>query len=113
MALYFSTRDPERLLAAFKSHIEEGTVKTWGCDSDGDFTHTAPQWEARAWLRPRIEKDRLTLYILNPKDRWISTAIYAIYHGRFVESMLLHCDHLFDDVRTTAEPEERDTVSPD
>jgi hypothetical protein len=110
MALYFSTTDPERLLKAFKGLIIDGHVKTWDVDEDGDFTHTARQWDRRAWLRPVIENKRLALYILSPQGRWISTALYAIYHGRFIESMLVHCDALFVEAQATASPEGADAV---
>ena len=112
MALYFSTHDPEHLLETFKGLISEGHVRTWEVDDDGDFTHTARQWDGLAWLCPAVEDGRLALYILNPKDRSVTTATYAIYHGRFIESMLLHCDDLFDDARASALPEGRDSVAP-
>jgi hypothetical protein len=112
MALYFSTGDPSALLEAFTDHIRAGRIKTWAIDDDGDFTHTARQWETQAWLCPRLEERRLALYILNPAGRWISTAVYAVYHGRFIESMLTHCDRLFDKALATSIPEEKDTIGP-
>jgi hypothetical protein len=112
MAIYFSTRDPGQLLSVFKGSVDRGVIKTWDVDEDGDFTHTARQWERRAWLVPKLEEGRLALYMLSPKGVPISTAIYAIYHGRFIESMLLHCDDFFSDCWATANPEGDDVVSP-
>lgn len=113
MALYFSSSDPAALLEMFKGYINSGRVKTWSVDDDGDFTHTARQWERLAWFCPKIELGRLALYILNPRNHPISTATYAIYHGRFIESMLVHCDELFSEAHASAFPEGDDTVSPD
>jgi hypothetical protein len=113
MALYFSTSDPERLLTSFRDSIKSGRVQTWYCDEKGDFTHTAKLWERRAWLVPEIETGRLSFYILNPRNRLISSAVYAVYHGRFIESMLIHCDELFTDVSATSFPDTKDVVGPD
>lgn len=111
MALYFKTDDPQKLLDEFKKAIKEGKIATWSSDKDGDFTHTPEQWKNRAWLRPKIESAKLALYILRPKDTNITSLVYAVYHGRFVESMLLHCDNLFSDTTATAFPAGSDDVS--
>jgi len=112
MALYFYTSNPQGLLNAFKGHIENGRVKTWEVDDDGDFTFTARQWRHLAWLRPRTEPKRLALYILNPKGQRIGTYTYAIFHGRFMESILGHCDDLFSTAEATAMPQGEDLVAP-
>jgi len=112
VAIHFKTRTPKKLLAAFKQAISDGKVVTWSYDADGDFTHTAQQWKSLAWLRPRTkEKEELILTIVKPKDSKISSEIYAIYHGRFIESMLVHCDSLFDEAIATAFPADGDVVS--
>lgn len=111
MALYFKTDNPQKLLDEFKKAIKEGKTATWSPDKDGDFTHTPEQWKNLAWLRPKIEADKLALYILRPKDANITSLVYAVYHGRFIESMLLHCDNLFTDGTATAFPTGSDNVS--
>jgi hypothetical protein len=112
MAIHFRTTPPKKLLAAFKKAIDDGKVATWSYDADGDFTHTAQQWKGQAWLRPKVkEGEDLTLTILKPKNSNISSEVYAIYHGRFIESMLVHCDSLFTDAAATALPADGDVVS--
>ena len=109
MAIYFKTATPKKLLAAYKRAIDEGHVTTWAYDTDGDFTHTAEQWNRRAWLRPKVEENKtLVFHILAPQDTKISIAVYAVYHGRFVESLLRHCDELFNQAYATAQPEGAD-----
>lgn len=111
MALHFKTKTPKKLLATFKKAIDDGHVATWSYDKDGDFTHTAEQWLRKAWFRPKIkEGTELVLYILTPKETRLSSLIYAIYHGRFIESMLRHCDNLFVEGCASAMPEEGDIV---
>ena len=111
MAIYFKTKTPKKLLATYKKAIDDGHVVTWAYDADGDFTHTAEQWNRKAWLRPRIrEAEALTLNILAPQDSSISSEIYAIYHGRFIESVLAHCDKLFEDATATGMPASGDAV---
>jgi len=111
MALHFKTSTPNKLLKAFKKAIDEKRIVTWAYDGDGDFTHTTEQWKNQAWLRPKVKKDEeLILTIIKPQDKNISSVIYAIYHGRFLEAMLTHCDLLFTRASATALPSTGDVV---
>lgn len=113
MALYFETQTPNGLLKAFKKAIDDGHISTWSYDSQGDFTHTPEQWNKLAWFRPKvIEKKQLVFSIIRPKNRNISSEVYAVYHGRFLESILVHCDTLFTKSIATALPAETDNVAP-
>jgi hypothetical protein len=102
MAVTFETTSPANLLKAYKKAIDDGHVLTWSYDKDGDFTHTAEQWKYRAWMRPKIVDGELRFFILKPKDTNISSEIYAIYHGRLIESFLRHCDTLFTKAEASA-----------
>jgi hypothetical protein len=108
MAIIIETSQAADLLEKIKSAIVGGEIVTWAYDDDDDFTHTAKQWEYEAWLRPSIGKDRLTFYIVPPTTKVISTEIYAIYHGRFIESILAHFDSEFVQAYATAMPKGRD-----
>ena len=111
MAIYLETKTPNKLHNAFKKAIDDGHIVTWSYDEDGDFTHTPEQWVKKAWLRPKVTKEkRLSLYIVSPREETISSEVYAVYHGRFIESMLRHCDSLFTEARTTSMPEGDDSV---
>jgi hypothetical protein len=103
MAINFETTDPQNLLAAFKTAIKQGHIVTWSCDSDGDFTHTVEQWKSQAWMRPVLYRGQLTMnFIGNPRATKPMRELFAIYHGRFIESMLAHCDRLFTNATATA-----------
>lgn len=110
MALHFETEDPAALLRKYKGAIDAGRIKTWSYDTDGDFTHIADQWNKTAWLRPKLALGELVFYILTPKDVSLSRTTYAIFHGRFIESMLRHCDQSFGKCYATALPEEGDII---
>ena len=110
MAVYFLTAQPQALLADFKKKIDQGHVVTWSYDQEGDFTHTADQWKYMAWLRPSVESDKLTLYILKNSKQILTPALYGIYHGRFIESVVTHCDKLFTTGIATAMPVPGDQV---
>jgi hypothetical protein len=112
MAIHFKTTEPKRLLATYKKAIDDGHIKTWSYDEDGDFTHTAEQWLRKAWLRPKIiPGQELIFYILAPRETRMSSEVYGIFHGRFIESMLVHCDRIFIDASASAMPESGDVVS--
>lgn len=102
MAVFFKTNNPAGLLSAFKKAIDQGHVKTWAYDGDGDFTHTAEQWKNCAWLRPQINHDSLEMFIIKPNNSNVSYEVYGVYHGRFIESMIVHCNQLFSTASATA-----------
>jgi len=102
MAAYFLTNTPKELLTLFKKAIDDGHVATWSYDADGDFTHTASQWKNLAWFRPSVESDRLKFNIVKPQNCQVTDEIYAIYHGRIIESLLAHFDQKFTEGRATA-----------
>jgi hypothetical protein len=110
MALHFQTDDPIDLLRRYKAAIDVGHIKTWSYDEDGDFTHTADQWIRTAWLRPKVALAELKFYILTPKDTKLSRTTYAVFHGRFIESMLTHCDEYFTNGYASALPEDGDIL---
>ena len=102
MAAYFDTNTPKKLLASFKKAIDDGHIITWAYDEDGDFTHTAPQWKNKAWMCPSVENNRLVFNILKPESTALNPEVYAIYHGRIIESLLAHFDNLFTEGNATA-----------
>jgi len=111
MSITIATADPRKLLDDIKVAIGEGRVKAWSFDDDGDFTHTATQWRYRAWLRPRLLGGYLILTIMAPEDTAMSKAVYATYHGRFIESVLSRFDTQIDWLRASALPEDGDLVN--
>ncbi|MFR3216426.1 MAG: hypothetical protein ACLTWE_08050 [Dysgonomonas mossii] len=99
-----TTTKPETLLENIKKEIKENDIKTWGCDSDGDFTHTADQWDKAAWLRPQIknQQPKLTFSIIFPKGKTNSAEneyTSGIYHGRFIQMLLNHFYELIDSIK--------------
>ncbi len=111
MGIRVETSNPQALLAAVKEAIKKDRIRTWSCDGEGDFTHSADQWNLKAWLRPSLESGALVLRILAPKGQRISKEVYGIYHGRFIEMLLVHFDGQFSDAYATAMPTSRDVVA--
>ncbi len=110
MSVQIITNSPSSLLTAFKKAMIEKRIVTWSCDSQGDFTHETNQWKNLAWFRPQIQSDRIVLNIIKPKNNNISREIYAIYHGRIIESFLAHFDESFKTAFATAIPENGDLI---
>jgi hypothetical protein len=110
MAAYFMTDSPSQLLAAFKKAIDDKHVVTWTYDKDGDFTHNTDQWRNKAWFRPAVKSDGLRLSLLKPQNASITWEVYGIYHGRFIESMTVHCHDKFTSSGATATPANDDQV---
>jgi hypothetical protein len=111
MAINFETSDPQKLLATFKHLIDQKKVVTWSYDRDGDFTHTPDQWARKAWLSPSILNGRLIMNFLGNQSVTTTSALYGVYHGRFLESMLTHCDTLFSSGTASAMPTNSDRLT--
>lgn len=111
MAVNVTVQNPASLLALVKRGIDQRTIQTWAYDSDGDFTHSAQQWNRKAWLRPSLENGRLVLNIIGPQGQGVSKEIYGIYHGRFIEMLLVHFDDKFSSADATALPTYADALS--
>jgi len=97
MTIRIRTTDPTGLLNAIKLAIRNGQIETWSYDSDDDFTHTAKQWNLQAWLRPSISTEALVLSIFTPPGVTLTKEVYGIYHGRFIEMVLVHFDDKFEE----------------
>jgi hypothetical protein len=111
MAIHVYTDDARGLLDALYALIDEGYIQTWGYDWEGDFTH-ADQWRYGAWLIPDAKSNELTLNILVSRDvrGAISTEVYALYHGRFIETLLAYVKDRFDRILCSALPEPADWI---
>ena len=110
MAIHLYSDNLQGLLDALCEAIDNGDAVTWEYDDDGDFTHSPEQWKNEAWLHPEVENDALLLTIFPPKEAKITSEVYAVYHGRFVEFALNHADHLFTKVEVSAQAESNDTL---
>lgn len=104
MAVYVITDAPKLLLRHLKRKIDDGVIRTWEYDEDGDFTHSAAQWKTEAWLHPYLREDKLIFGILPPFNKVISREIYSIYMGRMVEALINHCHNLIDNIRISPNP---------
>jgi hypothetical protein len=97
------------LLDSIIRAIREGHVNTWQY-KDGYFTHSTAQWRFKAFLKPNLGPNALTLNIVRPSSGSISSEVYAIYHGRFIEMLLAHFDGLFGNANASALAAEGDII---
>ena len=104
MAVIVQTGLPMELLASIKKAIDDGHMRTWSYDRDGDFTHTPDQWKFKAWLRPLVVLGSLRLGIVANTEVTMSKALYGIYHGRFIEELLTHFDTDMSAIAATPMP---------
>lgn len=93
MSVNASTTQPKVLLAALAKAIDESQIKTWRYkDISGTrwYTHSADQWDARAWFKATTKTGGVIFNIAPPKGGSITTEVYAIFHGRFIEMLIAH-----------------------
>ncbi|MBA3912914.1 MAG: hypothetical protein H0X25_03440 [Acidobacteriales bacterium] len=116
MAIYFVSANPQALLNAFDSRIEQdeakGKITTWLKSADGEYyTHASAEWRKKAWFKPVVESTRLTFNIIKPKNAIISSTVYGYYHGHLIETFLNHFDDSFETGCATALPASGDHCS--
>lgn len=102
MSIYVRTSNPRKLVDEINDQIEQSSIDTWSVDKDGDYTHTAEQWKNHAWIHPIIETNRVVFAIWGRVNENLSVVDYAIYHGRFVEMLLVHFDHQCDYIEVSS-----------
>jgi len=110
MAIRVTTGQPDALLAAIKKAIDERRVETWEYDN-GYFTHTPTQWHKKAWFLPKVEYGALVFNIIKPKNAAITWEFYGVYHGRFIEMLIVHFHDRFTSAEASATPVAGDLVS--
>jgi hypothetical protein len=103
MAIIVTTQRPQELLDAIYEGIDDGSIRTWDYDNDGDFTHTKDQFVNRAWLSPIVGSGELKFGIIGQRGVPMTKGIYGIYHGRFIEMLLSHFDHKFSQAVASAQ----------
>lgn len=106
----FNSASPQQLLVSLREAIRKGHITTWS-EQNGYFTHTPTQWAHKAWLHPSIQGSELRFAIIKPQDTNITTEVYAVYHGRFIETMLAHFDKQFSNGFASAMPTLVDRVA--
>lgn len=102
MSIYVKTKAPQKLIDDINESIKNDSIDTWSVDSDGDYTHTAKQWQYHAWMHPIVKEDRLIFAIWGRKDVDLGIVDYAVYHGRFVEMLLAHFDSQFSSIEVSS-----------
>ncbi len=111
MAVTVVTDDSEKLLAKIRKGIKDSSIVMWIYTPRGSLTHTAPKWKYKAWFKPSLPNAReLKFNIIRPKGQKISKEVYAFYHGRFAQMLLIHFDSLIDSIQISALAESEDLV---
>ena len=91
MSIIINTKKPKALVKAIYKAIDEGEIRTWVYDDDDeDFTHTAEQYEDKAWFRPEVTTGILKFDLIPMEGQSFDKGIPGIYHGRFVEMLFNH-----------------------
>lgn len=111
MAIFVKTNTPGTLVENIRKKIGEHRIDTWSVDSDNDFTHNVDQWRNRAWIRHKIESGRVVFYVICRKDANMTIIEYAVYHGRFVEMLLMHFDKECDAIEVSPLATSYDSVT--
>lgn len=102
--------NPQQLLASLREAIRKGHITTWS-EENGYFTHTPIQWARKAWLQPIPVNGELRFAIINSRGSNVTTEVYGVYHGRFIEMMLAHFDKQFTVGFASAMPTLADKVA--
>lgn len=98
MAILLEVDDPQALVDAIYSDINDESIDTWKYNEKRGFTHSAKQWINKAWLNPVLfNHPNNKMYNLcfrfvpsTTYDKKEYQELYGIYHGRFSEMLIVH-----------------------
>ena len=102
MAVRAFVDEPGVLLSAITRGIADGRIKSWRVDKEGDFTLTSENFGGKAWMRPKVLSDRLLFNIVGVDGDDMSTQLYAIYHARLIQMLLMYFDKQMKTASATA-----------
>ena len=101
MAVTVVAADPVALLKGIMEKFDRHAIPGW--ENDGEsFTLTVPEWAGKAWIRPFPQSGQLVLGLVPSEGQQMSQELYAAYHGRLIELLLLHSDGLMSSAQITA-----------
>ena len=101
MAIIIQTNHPDILLDKIYDAIDKKNAEKWICTEDGRLTYGTLLWKNEKELR---------FGLLKRKDRkHISSKLYATYHSKLIEMLLLKFDKDFNSVTATANRTDPDT----
>lgn len=109
MAVLIKVKMPQTFMDEIMKAIDENKIQTWTYDSDNDLTHSLDQWKNKAWMRPRAIKDseiyNFAFGFIGNKNVVTTKVLYAVYHGRLVETLLSHFDTDITEIFVTSMPD--------
>ncbi|MDD4777871.1 MAG: hypothetical protein PHV53_06230 [Fermentimonas sp.] len=105
MAIIIQTNHPDILLDKIYEAIDKKNAEKWTYTDDGRLTYGTLLWKNEAFFKPQIWVDdkELRFGLLKRKDRkHMSSKLYAAFHSKFIEMLLLKFDKEFKSVTATA-----------
>jgi len=114
MAVNVTTNDGRALIDAIYKAIDDKKIETWRYKTHNGvkyLTHSADQWDGKAWFTATAQAPGLVLNIVASQGINVSTIVYAVYHGRFIEMLLAHFDKQLDIATATAMPTAADVIT--
>lgn len=104
MAIYIRTQNPQRLIEGINRSIQNRDIVTWTVDKEGDYTIDRDQWRFRAWMKPTLKEGQLVMSIIQSRKFPMTNELYAVYHGRFVSTVIAHFSDEIEGVEVTPHP---------
>lgn len=94
-----SNNNATNLLKSIKVQIDKGRIVTWKYDKEDDFTHSADQWEEKAWIYPTIVSNQETHWKLKkPEGKNLDIVVRSVYLGRFSEMLINHFENQIESI---------------
>ena len=111
--LKLKNKTPNQIIESINSLIDNGSIRVWEIDLEGDYTHSSTQWNKRGWFRSYLPKEddewSLKFGIIGNKHEEMTRALYGIYHGRFAEMLLTYFDSDIEELQITPNKDSSDS----
>jgi hypothetical protein len=102
LMVFAFTTNGDRLIQQLLAKLKDGSIATWeGRYLKGKvlaLTHLPGQYADCAYFRPQFREHGVRFdYLPGTKNR-CPTDTFAVYHGRFSELIIQHCNGLFANI---------------
>ena len=99
MAIFIKVSNPSSFLKDIRTSIDNGGIKEWIYDDDGDITSTDEKLKNEAWFHPYMPFDNILVFgIVGRKNVMMSMSLYSVYHSEFIKTLLLNYGSQLDNI---------------
>ncbi|MGC4004673.1 MAG: hypothetical protein QM811_16765 [Pirellulales bacterium] len=111
MSVTVYSPDPQELIDALENASQEGDLKEWRLTSKKRYTLNAEKLRNKAFFSATVSDDYVVFNIRPGIGLRLANTTYAIYHGHFIQLLLMNFDDMISTISCTALADDNDRTN--